>query len=141
MEYVKVKNPDVIIGLMTDQETIKSLQNDLMTARDEISIHKASLAIAQEKNHKYDDMVGHYKKLVIDVINQANEGLEIDYSEAIDLDELEEKINRRFDINEHQNDIDSMIKDYMTYDPDFNKIVSKKVNEALQNCRIVVGGE
>jgi len=136
-----VKNPDVIIGLMTDQETIKSLQNDLMTARDEISIHKASLAIAQEKNHKYDDMVGHYKKLVIDVINQANEGLEIDYSEAIDLDELEEKINRRFDINEHQNDIDSMIKDYMTYDPDFNKIVSKKVNEALQNCRIVVGGE
>lgn len=136
-----MKNPDVIIGLMTDQETIKSLQNDLMTARDEISIHKASLAIAQEKNHKYDDMVGHYKKLVIDVINQANEGLEIDYSEAIDLDELEEKINRRFDINEHQNDIDSMIKDYMTYDPDFNKIVSKKVNEALQNCRIVVGGE
>ena len=87
-----MKNPDVITGLMTDQETIKSLQNDLITARDEISTHKASLALAQEKNLKYDDMVGYYKKLVIDVINEANEGLEIDYSEAIDLDDLEEKI-------------------------------------------------
>jgi len=136
-----VKNPDVITGLMTDQETIKSLQNDLITARDEISIHKASLAIAQEKNLKYDDMVGYYKKLVIDVINEANEGMEIDYSEAIDLDDLEEKINRRFDIDEHQSDIDCIIRDYMTYDSDFDTIVSNKVNEALKNCRIVVGGE
>jgi len=29
----------------------------------------------------------------------------------------------------------------MTYDSDFDTIVSNKVNEALKNCRIVVGGE
>ena len=38
MEYVTVKYPEnkeSVQGLMTDQETIKSLQNDLRVARDD----------------------------------------------------------------------------------------------------------
>ena len=135
MEYITVKYPEnkeSVQGLMTEQETIKSLQNDLRVARDDQKRLATRLEESQEKNLKYDAIADYYKKLIIDVVNEDN---------AIDLDELEEKINRRFDINEYQNDIDYIIREYMTYDSDFDNIVSDKVNEALQNCRIVVGGE
>lgn len=126
------ENKESVQGLMTDQETIKSLQNDLRVARDDQKRLATRLEESQEKNLKYDAIADHYKKLIIDVVNEDN---------AIDLDELEEKINRRFDINEYQADVDYIIREFITYDSDFDNIVSDKVNEALKNCRIVVGGE
>ena len=135
MEYITVKYPEnkeSVQGLMTDQETIKSLQNDLRVARDDQKRLATRLEESQEKNLKYDAISDYYKKLIIDVVNE---------DDAIDLDELEEKINRRFDINEYQADIDYIVREFITYDSDFDNIVSDKVNEALQNCRIVVGGE
>tara|TARA_R110002020_G_scaffold57729_2_gene158764 strand:+ start:4378 stop:4809 length:432 start_codon:yes stop_codon:yes gene_type:complete len=142
MEYVTVKYPEnkeSVQGLMTDQETIKSLQNDLRVARDDqkrlttrLEEYSSRLEESREKNLNYDVIADYYKKLIIDVVNE---------DDAIDLDELEEKINRRFDINEYQADVDYIIREFITYDSDFDNIVSDKVNEALKNCRIVVGGE
>lgn len=133
------ENKESVQGLMTDQETIKSLQNDLRVARDDqkrlttrLEEYSSRLEESREKNLNYDVIADYYKKLIIDVVNE---------DDAIDLDELEEKINRRFDINEYQADVDYIIREFITYDSDFDNIVSDKVNEALKNCRIVVGGE
>ena len=126
------ENKESVQGLMTDQETIKSLQNDLRVARDDQKKLATRLEESREKNLNYDVIADYYKKLIIDVVNE---------DDAIDLDELEEKINRRFDINEYQADVDYIIREFITYDSDFDNIVSDKVNEALKNCRIVVGGE
>jgi len=122
----KKENPQ---GVMTDSEMIKSLQDDLKVARDDQKRLATRLDEAEEKNLKYDAISDYYKKLIIDVVNEDG---------AIDLDELEEKINRRFDIDEYQDDIECMIKEYTTYDPDFEAVVTDKIYETLKNCRIIL---
>lgn len=135
----KKENPQ---GVMSDSEMIKSLQDDLKVARDDQKRLDARLDEAQEKVTKYEAIAGWFKKHIIDTVNEANEVSAIDYTDAIDLDELEDLINRRFEIDQHQDDIDIMISEYIKYDTRFKEIVQKEVGEridqVLKHCRITL---
>jgi len=135
----KKENPQ---GVMSDSEMIKSLQDDLKVARDDQKRLDARLDEAQEKVTKYEAIAGWFKKHIIDTVNEANEVSAIDYTDAIDLDELEDLINRRFEIDQHQGDIDIMISEYIKYDTRFKEIVQKEVGEridqVLKHCRITL---
>jgi len=131
----KKENPQ---GVMSDSEMIKSLQDDLKKARDDRDRLVDGFNEAQEKNLKYEAIADWFKKHIIDTVNEANEVSAIDYTGAIDLDDLEAEVNDRFEIDRHQDDIDCMIKEYITYDQDFETIVTDKIYEALKNCRITL---
>ena len=135
----KKENPQ---GVMSDSEMIKSLQDDLKVARDDQKRLDTRLDEAQEKVTKYEAIAGWFKKHIIDTVNEANEVSAIDYTDAIDLDDLEELINRRFEIDQHQDDIDIMITEYIKHDSRFEELVQKKVGEridqVLKHCRIVL---
>ena len=111
-------------------------------ARDDQKRLDTRLDEAQEKVTKYEAIAGWFKKHIIDTVNEANEVSAIDYTDAIDLDDLEELINRRFEIDQHQDDIDIMITEYIKYDSRFEELVQKKVGEridqVLKHCRIVL---
>ena len=89
-----MKNPEDIKesvkGVMSDSEMIKSLQDDLKKARDDRDRLVDGFNEAQEKNLKYEAIAGWFKKHIIDTVNEANEVSAIDYTGAIDLDDLEE---------------------------------------------------
>jgi hypothetical protein len=127
---------------MTDSEMIKSLQDDLKKARDDRDNLVEGYNEAQEKVTKYEAIADYFKKHIIDTVNEANEVGAIDYDGAIDLDDLEEKVNDRFEIDEHQDDIDNMITQYIEYDPRFEEIIKKEVGEridqVLKHCRIIL---
>lgn len=135
----KKENPQ---GVLSDSEMIKSLQDDLKVARDDQKRLDTRLDEAQEKVTKYEAIAGWFKKHIIDTVNEANEVSAIDYTDAIDLDDLEELINRRFEIDQHQDDIDIMITEYIKHDSRFEELVQKKVSEridqVLKHCRIVL---
>jgi|TARA_R100000030_G_scaffold38266_1_gene28693 hypothetical protein len=135
----KKENPQ---GVMSDSEVIKSLQDDLKKARNDRDNLVEGYNEAQEKVTKYEAIAGWFKKHIIDTVNEANEVSAIDYTDAIDLDDLEEKVNRRFEIDQHQDDIDIMITEYIKYDTRFEELVQKKVGEridqVLKHCRIIL---
>ena len=141
-----MKNPEdikeTVQGVLSDSEMIKSLQDDLKVARDDQKRLDTRLEEAQEKVTKYEAIAGWFKKHIIDTVNEANEVSAIDYTDAIDLDDLEELINRRFEIDQHQDDIDIMITEYIKHDSRFEELVQKKVGEridqVLKHCRIVL---
>ena len=118
----KKENPQ---GVLSDSEMIKSLQDDLKVARDDQKRLDTRLDEAQEKVTKYEAIAGWFKKHIIDTVNEANEVSAIDYTDAIDLDDLEELINRRFEIDQHQDDIDIMITEYIKHDSRFEELVQK----------------
>lgn len=141
-----MKNPEdikeTVQGVLSDSEMIKSLQDDLKVARDDQKRLATRLDEAEEKGTKYEAIAGWFKKHIIDTVNEANEVGAIDYDGAIDLDDLEEMINRRFEIDQHQDDIDIMITEYIKYDTRFEELVQKKVGEridqVLKHCRIIL---
>lgn len=141
-----MKNPEgikeTVQGVLSDSEMIKSLQDDLKKARNDRDNLVEGYNEAQEKVTKYEAIADYFKKHIIDTVNEANEVCAIDYDGAIDLDDLEEKVNRRFEIDQHQDDIDIMITEYIKYDTRFEELLQKKVSEridqVLKHCRIIL---